>query len=208
MKYLCDACSRLVTAGSFSVEGDKVALVCPACGEASELGPEQERHAPVLELARPRPAPQGPRCPKCGAARSAGDEACGRCGLVYALFKPENLALPAVVEELWSQLESDWNNPARHEAFIDACSRAGALVEAARRYRIKAEQTPGDTLAARHRDELVNRLMAVSTIPMATDRPASSHPLLTAFVVAGFGAFLLLLIYYAIARMPAATAWP
>lgn len=208
MKYVCDACSRLVTAGRFSVEGDRVALVCPVCGEASEVGPEQERHAPVLELARPRPPPQGPLCPKCGAARAEGEEACGRCGLVYARFKPENLALPAVVEELWSKLEADWNDPARHEAFIDACSRAGALPEAARRYRIKAEQMPGDTLAVRHRDELVNRLLAISTIPVAADRPATSRPLLTVLFVAGFGAVLILFIYYALARMPAATTWP
>jgi len=171
MKYLCDTCSRLVDVDRFTVRDGALLLACPPCGAASRTAerPGFGPSAPVLEFARPRPPP-GPLCPKCGAPRPDEHKACARCGLVFALFDPSAFALPQAVEQLWSQVELNWNEVGQHVAFLAACTGVDLLAEAARRYRLQAEQRPGDALAVRFRDEVVARLMALGTLP--PPRPA------------------------------------
>jgi hypothetical protein len=210
MKYLCDACSRLVTVGSFSVREESLVLVCPACGAESHAGPEEAREAPVLTLAKPKPPPEGPLCPKCGASRPAEHDSCARCGLVFALFKPETLALPDEVEQIWKRLEANWSDEAEHEAFVEVCARAEGLQEAARRYRLKAEQDPRDRIAERFRDRLVSRLMAMSTVPVREPRAETGsrvHPVVVAALVAAFGALFFSLVWMMLSRQSAAP-WP
>ncbi|MBI5544508.1 MAG: hypothetical protein HY901_11500 [Deltaproteobacteria bacterium] len=181
MKFLCDGCSRLVELREFSLREGALVATCPECrhenrtaapagtsgvaGQAAAAPPER-RPAAVLELARPKPPPEGPLCPKCGTPHSADLTACSRCGLVFALFNPENLALPKPLEEQWSALEGAWTEVERHEAFLADCSLAGVLTEAARRYRVRSEQVPGDALAIRYRDEAGAKLMALASLPL------------------------------------------
>jgi predicted RNA-binding Zn-ribbon protein involved in translation (DUF1610 family) len=169
MKFVCDACSRLVEVAEFSVREGSLILVCPTCGQESLAAPDR-KPAPVLELARPKPPPQGPLCPKCGAPRVEATDACAKCGLVYALFKPETLALSPALEELWTAVEANWTDVGRHEAFLSACTASDQLTDAARRYRVRAEQTPGDALASRFRDEAASRVMATAAaLPLSHD---------------------------------------
>lgn len=175
MKFLCDACSRLVPVRDFSLRERALVVVCPECKAESRVpAPEfaERPPAPVLELAHPRPPPQGPLCPKCGAPRPAEEESCARCGLVFALFRPENLALSAPLEARWSELQTRWADAERHDAFLDACASADVLTEAARRYRVQAEQAPGDSMALRYRDESARRLLATTTLPLRDEPPA------------------------------------
>ncbi|MGC4120672.1 MAG: hypothetical protein QM765_40070 [Myxococcales bacterium] len=123
--------------------------------------------APVLELAKPKPPPTGPLCPKCGSARPETAESCAKCGLVFALFKPENLALPGPLEELWREVEACWTDADRHAAFLAACVSGDVLTEAVRRYRVRAEQVPGDALASRFRDEATGRLLATAELSLS-----------------------------------------
>ncbi len=195
MKYLCDVCSRLVDLVAFSVEGDGLELVCPACGGKSRGGVSLEKPpplfgahdaangaAPVLAVARPAAAVPA-LCPKCAAPRQGEHEACTRCGLLFARFNPEDFALPAPVEAMWREVSAHWAELAGHEAFIEACSSADLLTEAVRRYRFKAEENPADPVATRYRDQLIERLMAVASLP---SREAPSSAPRRAIGVAGF----------------------
>ncbi len=173
MKYLCDACGRLVEIGAFELRGGQLALSCSACGQESRGGTAPSP-APVLELARPKAPPSSSLCPKCAAPRSEGLEACPRCGLVYSLFNPAVFALPEEIEVRWTDLERSWNDPARHEEFLRVCNSAELLAEAVRRYRLKAEQAPSDALAQRYRDEAVSRLLALTSLPVPTAESETS----------------------------------
>jgi hypothetical protein len=53
MKYLCDACQRLVEARSFRVESGALVVSCPTCGQDSRTGP-----APALPPEAPLARPQ------------------------------------------------------------------------------------------------------------------------------------------------------
>jgi len=166
MKYLCDSCSRLVDVSEYTLRSGGLVLICPVCKMESSAGPPApRRNAPVIELARPKPPPEGPFCPKCGAPHPAEQPSCAKCGLTFALFNPEHLALPAPLEETWTALVAAWSDAARHEAFLEECHQAGVLIEAARRYRVRSEQDPGDSAAALYRDEAGRRLMALTTLP-------------------------------------------
>ena len=169
MKFVCDACSRLVEVGEFSVREGLLVLVCPTCGHESRAAPDR-KPAPVLEFAQPKRPPQGPLCPKCGVARAEAAESCVKCGLVFSLFKPENLALNPALEDLWAAVEANWTDVGRHEAFLLSCVAADQLTEAVRRYRVRAERTPGDALASRFRDEAASRVMATAAaLPLSRD---------------------------------------
>ena len=183
MKYLCDACSRLVEASDFSAADGGLVLTCPTCGEPSRLSAaatppiaaEPARPAKVLSLMephRPEPSPAG-RCPKCAAPREERREHCVRCGLVFANFKAEEFALPPELEQLWADVARGSSDPAVHTAFVEAATQEGALHEAARRYRLHLEERPVDALARRSRDEVFGRLTALSQIAM---EPPSQVP--------------------------------
>jgi len=182
MKFLCDGCSRLVELRDFAVREGALLVSCPACRHEGRVPPPEAAGrppAPVLELARPKPHPAGPRCPKCGAGRAGDAQSCARCGLVFALFRPETLALPEALEASWRALETTWTDAERHAAFLASCTSAEVLGEAVRRYRLKAEQAPGDALASRFRDDAVSRLMAHATLlpDLAPgDRPRRPSP--------------------------------
>ncbi|MFN7135833.1 MAG: hypothetical protein ACK4N5_27445, partial [Myxococcales bacterium] len=115
-------------------------------------------------------------------------EDCPKCGLVFALFRPELFELPPALEQAWSELRGRWSDTGRHEAFLAACATAEALPEAVRRYRVVAEENPADALAPRFRDEAVARLMAIAGIQEkpAPPEPAKPPKLLQALFVVMF----------------------
>lgn len=198
MKFLCDACSRLVPVRDFSLRDGALIVACPECKAESRVpAPEfaDRKPAPVLELAHPKPPPEGPLCPKCGAQRPAGQEACARCGLVFALFRPENLALPPPLEARWSELQAHWADAELHDAFLDACASADVLTEAARRYRVQAEHAPGDSTALRYRDESARRLLALTSLPLKHDAPCAPSTRARALYAVVFVVFTALFAY-------------
>lgn len=120
--------------------------------------------------------PIGPHratCPKCLHPRREGAEACARCGLVYALWRPEAAhtavtPLDDAAEALWRDAQADWANGARHDAFLKHCSLVGQLGAAGRRYRERADADPGDTLARKMQE----RVLAMATVALATPAKA------------------------------------
>src|ERR1700743_459321 len=78
------------------------------------------------------------RCPKCQHERSAGQDACARCGLLVSLwekFAATAHALDRVLAAPWTELEAAWTEDAAHARFLEAAAAADALDIAAAHYR-------------------------------------------------------------------------
>lgn len=107
---------------------------------------------------------QEDRCPKCHHAKvSVTQEACPRCGLVFALWDPSQtpsvLPLDPQAEALWASAVSAWQTPDTHDAFLKHCSVAGLLPAAGRRYREWLDTHPGDAVA----EQMQKRVLAMAT---------------------------------------------
>lgn len=109
-------------------------------------------------------------CPKCTRARIPDAESCPRCGLVFALWSSDSagpeLVLPPEGETLWAAVLKDWDDDRGHDAFVKYCSAAGLLVVAGRRYRERLDTRPGDAMAARVQQRVVN--MATAALQVRT----------------------------------------
>ncbi|MDX2021438.1 MAG: hypothetical protein SF187_14445 [Deltaproteobacteria bacterium] len=104
------------------------------------------------------------RCPKCNHKKaSPAAQACPRCGLVFALWKPEEapqvVALDEAAEALWAKAVADWNNTDAHDAFLKHCSVLGMLSAAGRRYRERLDERPTDEVA----QQMQKRVLAMAT---------------------------------------------
>jgi hypothetical protein len=106
------------------------------------------------------------------------DESCARCGLVFALWKPESspaaVALDSEGETLWRKVEEEWNEAARHDGFVKHCLQHNLLSAAGRLYRARLDKTPGDAIAAKMQAEIVAK--ASLTMAMAQQRRGPSDP--------------------------------
>ena len=73
-------------------------------------------------------------CPKCGRPRDAGSDNCPRCGLVFARWvAPEApFTTHPELKARWAELAEVSPEDSRHDRFLEACFRAGALPDAAR----------------------------------------------------------------------------
>jgi hypothetical protein len=109
-------------------------------------------------------------CPKCGKKRSAGTDACTRCGLVFSLWKTDQGApgsrLDDVGEELWAKVRANWSDALAHEAFLKHCLVANTLAAAGRLYRERLDEDPKDMLAA----QMQNQILAKATLALALSK--------------------------------------
>jgi hypothetical protein len=100
-----------------------------------------------------------PACPKCGRIRQPAAESCPRCGLVFALWKPESCSpianLDDAGEGLWQDLQDHWDDADKHQAFLKHCLQAGTLAAAGRRYRDRLDAHPSDALAAQMQGQIL-----------------------------------------------------
>jgi hypothetical protein len=98
-------------------------------------------------------------CPKCGKKRAADAEACPRCGLVFALWKPDDssslVQLDEAGEALWRTLKENWSNSAGHEDFLRHCLQTETLAAAGRLYRERLDENPKDALAAQMQSQVL-----------------------------------------------------
>lgn len=111
---------------------------------------------------RPLHAPHEPAvCPKCDAAPATTAEACPRCGLTrerWTEFAGHlDAEAPPELRAEWEACESNWDDEATHDRFVDRAARLGAFSEAARRYRLALRSRPGDP-TARARSERLRRM--------------------------------------------------
>lgn len=79
------------------------------------------------------------------------------------------------LETLWKQVTSDWGNPAAHGAFLEYCQRAGALSDAAARYRGMAADRERGPEAQRRLQAVV--LLATQAMMVSRSTPRRGVPL-------------------------------
>ena len=106
-------------------------------GDAASVGAE-------VEVAR--------HCPKCHAAYGQR-AACPGCGLAAERMAGFSAAQEAELSDTlrasWSAVLERWDDQARHDAFVQAATAAGAFAWAAGKYQDARRSRPGDALAER-----------------------------------------------------------
>ncbi len=115
------------------------------------------------------------RCPKCSHKKAnAAQDACVRCGLVFALWNPDQapmvVPLDPHAEALWLSVTQAWDSTAAHDAFLKHCSVAGLLPAAGRRYRERLDENPNDGVA----QQMQKRVLAMATALLGV--PATKPP--------------------------------
>jgi|GEM_PF-4961129 len=115
-------------------------------------------------------------CPKC-AHRQNDFYACRHCGLVFRNWRPEMerelfAAIPdgiySAVQEMWRNLEKNWESDEAHEKFIQFCKGNNAVSYATRAYRLRAAKNPADARAAenmRKCSEFIGGMLQLMTPP-------------------------------------------
>lgn len=187
MKLVCAGCERIVEVTDARLEGGRIEISCPRCGEVSRLELATERRSACEGAAHAGDAasqPGLPACPKCAGPRG-DEEACPRCGLVYARWTG-SAATGAQDERLaaiFQEVEAAWTDEAVHGRFLEACISTGALGFAARCY-----GTRGDEIARRQLDRLT--ALAYQSMKGGADRRAGT-PKVTRLV--GWTLFVLIL---------------
>jgi hypothetical protein len=68
---------------------------------------------------------------------------------------------------LYAACEAVWEDDARHDKFVKYCSSAGLLAAAAREYRAYLEQHPGDAVATKMQQRIVN----MASLLLSTHKP-------------------------------------
>ena len=173
MKAECERCHASVELAFAPVAGG-IQVSCPACHETYFGASGEKKAAPAAPAPAPAPAVAAADCPKCGlaGARDRG-EACPRCGLVFARWTGGDAAATATDVEaaaLWSAVEADWDDPARHDAFLAFCQRTAQFPFAAARYR--AAQAARGAAAEPHAARALERLskLAFTALELSAKR--------------------------------------
>ncbi len=157
MKYYvdCPDCRQTTQVG-FSLFEGRLRATCRTCGRVHGVPLEEETGAPVIIGAKTGPAPgsvSGPSpagqetCPKCGVHRVSGQESCPRCGLVFSLWvaPAEPFAQAPELAAQWALLRKVPPSDPRHDRFLEACFRAGALSDAVRAYKTMSPDNAADS---------------------------------------------------------------
>lgn len=123
-------------------------------------------------------------CPKCGHRKAAATAvACPRCGLMFALWNPEQTPrltpLDPKAESLWRAAEAAWQSYDAHDAFLKYCSLGGLLPAAGRHYRVRLDQDPTDVMAQQMQKRVLT--MATALLGSPQGRPAAPFTRSTAF---------------------------
>ena len=115
-------------------------------------------------------------CPKCGHKRASDAAACPRCGLRFALWRPSmadpHAHLTAQGKELWQQVEANWQDESRHEAFAKYCLQSNLLPAAGRCYRDRLDRFPGDAIASKMQAEI----LAKATLGLMVQKRQAAEP--------------------------------
>jgi hypothetical protein len=80
------------------------------------------------------------------------------------------------LEAAWSEVESDWDDQARHTAFITRCQLAGQLGFAATRYRGVANQMDAYRSLASRADDAKKRLDGIVALALASMQATATPP--------------------------------
>ena|GEM_PF-2530576 len=99
---------------------------------------------------------------------------------------PAPPALDETGAALWRAVEEAWDEPARHDRFVQHAYTTGTLPAAAARYRARAQATADDAIAPRMLARITFLATQQALRPSAPPaRPVTRSPLFLGVVVAG-----------------------
>ncbi len=152
MKVLCDACERLAVPTAWSVRDGVLELTCGACGAVSRQPPSPGA------ASVPAPAPAPVRGPPTQITSLSAQDLAVRAKATGA-FAPEVPPGPPQgwLDERWRELALVWRDEAAHARLVDQAIVRNELEDLGKRYAEHLARHPGDTVAARSRDLLVQR---------------------------------------------------
>ena len=182
MKYVCEACERLVEPRAYGVERGALQLVCPRCegttvstaehAQAAVIPLPLRADAPSLEVVPPpEVVPASERCPKC-ASPKRGRSSCAKCGLVFALYAPQLDAALETMRSDFTQVLEHWGTPEAQQV-IDRAG-VGRLGTFARLCRHHLADYPEDSRASALLQLLHERSVALTLASSPADEERTS----------------------------------
>lgn len=164
----CPECNKLYRVDTRDIISDDPHFDCIQCGvtfqvEGHQQDPRQlvtrsaKKHV-TFNLHEQSLSPEAIRkCPKCGASNLRSQSECGKCGLIFAKFEKyekEGGVLPSL-SRAWTDLMQDYNNLAKHFAFVDQCADMQAVPYALKKYQELKELQPFDPIATKMHSQVL-----------------------------------------------------
>ncbi len=171
MKIQCQLCKEIVELGAFVSSDRGIEIGCPVCAGKFFVASKSSEASASPQPAATKGEPTTP-CPKCGESVSGSRAACKACGLLRERFDDFAAEAAEADEELvalWGACEGNWNEEDAHEAFVAKASATGAFAAAARRYRDRLRQYPGDPTATAR----LARLTKMAEVALLSVRPTN-----------------------------------
>lgn len=205
--FECPACSKvnvLAAAGGTGAqtpaEDDPPTATPPADDSASEPPPVDAG-----------PPPGTVECPKCQHWQPSGDQACHRCGLMFAYAATGRARLPGdpleghpaadSIRRKWQTLAGDLDDTEGHHGFIRLCAEADLLEFAGFCYRKLAAGRSGDPRIAAYRQRVLEAAMArVGRMEHRVDVQTRRLRTLVILLVAAVIVFILAFGYYLLTK--------
>jgi len=194
VKAQCERCKEIVQL-AFSIEGGATIRVrCPSCAAEYRVEASVEGAAAPPPLAPARTSGSSAAvpeftCPKCGEPQKRS-AACPRCGLIFSKWNPVAAASApggdvGAAAALFAACEADWDDPARHDAFLAHCTEAGAWAYAATAYRRQTTVPERRAIAVERLDKVRERAeKALAIAPRMQREKSTKNPLKSAAVLA------------------------
>lgn len=237
MRIHCTACDHAADLDRLDAVEGGFGFACPRCGSINVVAPAGEAprspaddRSPAAEgpdadepstvAAAVAPAPESDRgpppgtveCPKCQHWQPTGDQACHRCGLMFAYAATGRARLPGdpleghpaaeAIRRKWAALSADLDDTDGHRAFISLCAEADLLEYAGYCYRkLAARSRDADPRVVAYRQRVLEAAMArVGRVEQRVDAQTRRLRTMVILLVAALIVFILAFGYYLLTR--------
>jgi hypothetical protein len=180
IKIRCPSCSKLYGVNVCEIKSSSPHFICQICGvkftftypalnaeniqtRIIDRHPQEKTHFSANDERHLK------SCPKCGSLNGINAHECYSCQVIFdkvrdLSFKNEGIkTLPSLVR-IWQELLLDFDNHAKHEAFISECESVQALSFAHYRYEQYLEAQPQNEFVKKMRQEVLWRVAHNSEI--------------------------------------------
>lgn len=164
MRIECPHCDKVSAAKIVELGDQAVVFECSACQR------EVVANDWVVAKTHETRVETGSLCPKCGAGNADSARACRSCGLAADRFSDFTKAQPSFdqrLEQAWSELSENWQDDDLHESFLAEVVRSSDYKEAARRYRVAADEV-GQAAKAK---QVLLRIQRMASAALLSSRP-------------------------------------
>jgi hypothetical protein len=133
-------------------------------------------------------------CPECRYENPKGTVSCKRCLLIFEKYEKKNLKLvnqvasSKVMEDMWTEVISDYENNEKHEKFISQALKEKKLPYASQQYKKMIDTNGSDEIASKMIAKIINVATLTYVPPFRKEPPKSTRWLTTSillFIVTG-----------------------